>query len=67
MPWALFLSMVMLPACAPVPVKTGWALKGVAVRNTFPDWLRSRIVISKFEDTFPCLANTVQEGREPKK
>ena len=64
MPWALFLSMVMLPACAPVPVKTGWALKGIAIRNTFLD---SRIVISKSEDTFPCLANIVQEGREPKK
>ena len=32
--------------------KTGWAMKGIAIRNTFPDWLRSRVIISKSEDTF---------------
>ena len=32
--------------------KTGWAMKGIAIRNTFPDWLRSRVMVSKSEDTF---------------
>ena len=32
--------------------KTGWAMKGIAIRNTFPEWLRARVMVSKSEDTF---------------
>ena len=32
--------------------KSSWAIKGIAIRNTFPDWLRSRVMLSKSEDSF---------------
>ena len=32
--------------------KSSWAIKGIAIRNTFPDWLRSRVMLSKSEDHF---------------
>ena len=32
--------------------KTGWALRGKVIRNTFPDWLRQRVYVTKTEDAF---------------
>ena len=32
--------------------KTGWALKGKAIRNTFPDWLKRKVNVTKTEDAF---------------
>ena len=32
--------------------KSSWAIKGIAIRNTFPDWLRSWVMLSKFENHF---------------
>ena len=56
--------------------KTGWAMKGIAIRNTFPDWLRSRVMVSKSEDTFwdevsACvnteLADRLRDRRDDRK
>ena len=32
--------------------KTGWALRGKVIRNTFPDWLKKRIFVTKTEEAF---------------
>lgn len=32
--------------------KSGWALKGKAIRNTFPDWLKRKVNVTKTEDAF---------------
>ena len=32
--------------------KTGWALRGNVIRNTFPDWLKRKVNVTKTEDAF---------------
>ena len=32
--------------------KTGWALRGKVIRNTFSEWLRKRVYVTKMEDAF---------------
>ena len=32
--------------------KTGWALRGNVIRNTFPEWLRKKVNVTKTEDAF---------------
>lgn len=32
--------------------KTGWALRGNVIRNTFPDWLRKKVNVTKTEEAF---------------
>ena len=32
--------------------KAGWALRGKVIRNTFPDWLKKRVYVTKTEEGF---------------